>query len=86
MHRVLRPAGMLLPMLLAISATTNNQRGPRFMEHALAALHQTSGTRLPITLVFEVAHLAALVRAGRSSGHQSLLRRARGAQNLLELP
>jgi len=43
---------MLPPVLLAVSATTDNQRGPRFMEQALAALHQTNAVRRPMVFVY----------------------------------
>lgn len=39
-------------VLFAISATADNQRGPRYTEQALAAIHQANIERRPLTLLF----------------------------------
>jgi hypothetical protein len=39
-------------MLIAISATADNQRGPQYMEQALAAIHQANHRRVPISFCF----------------------------------
>lgn len=39
-------------MLLAISATADNARGPRFMEQALAAIHAGNSRRLPVVFAY----------------------------------
>lgn len=44
--------GTIPPMLTLIAAPANNERGPRYMEKALAAIHQTGLHRQPITLIY----------------------------------
>jgi len=41
-----------VPMLLAIRVPADNQRGPRFMQEALAAIHQANHRRAAIRLEF----------------------------------
>ena len=38
-------------MLLRLSSTRDNARGPQYMEQALAAIHQANGGRLPFSLL-----------------------------------
>ncbi|MDA1053528.1 MAG: hypothetical protein O3C40_24015 [Planctomycetota bacterium] len=38
-------------MLLSLQVPASNERGPRYAEQALAAIHQASAERLPITLM-----------------------------------
>ncbi len=39
-------------VLIAISATADNERGPQYMEQALATIHQANRRRLPISFLF----------------------------------
>ena len=39
-------------MLFALKAPADNERGPRFMQEALAAIHQANRERRPITLEY----------------------------------
>ena len=39
-------------MLLSVSVPTDNDRGPQYMEHALAAIHQANPRRLPMEFGF----------------------------------
>ena len=38
-------------MLLSLQVPASNERGPRYAEQALAAIHQANPERLPITLM-----------------------------------
>jgi hypothetical protein len=40
------------PVYTLIAAPANNERGPRYMEKALAAIHQTNAQQPPFTLVY----------------------------------
>ena len=50
-------------MLLAISATADNTRGPRFAEQVFAAMHQTNRSRLPFVLLYETGSPAIRLAA-----------------------
>ncbi|MGA2030881.1 MAG: hypothetical protein ABSG68_01380 [Thermoguttaceae bacterium] len=41
-----------LPVLFALSAPADNDRGPQYMEHALAAIHQANPRRRPMEFGF----------------------------------
>jgi len=40
------------PVLIALGVPADNDRGPRYLEHALAAIHQANPRRLPMELAF----------------------------------
>src|ERR1051325_885961 len=44
------PLAMVLEMRLVLSVPAGNERGPQYMDQALAALHQVNRGRLPVTL------------------------------------
>ena len=66
--RSLRPPRYAIPMLTLIAAPANNERGPRYMEKALAAVHQSGFRQQPITLIYGCVggQIGLLLRCTRS--------------------